>query len=97
MSTEPVIRREVVVQLPNGLHLRPASQIARIVYNSACDVTVSHGQRSVNAKSPLDLVTLKATCGTKLTLESRGDGSAEVLEAIVPFFESDDDGGSASE
>jgi len=90
MSTDSVTRREIVVQLANGLHLRPASLIARVVVNSQCDVTVNNGERTADAKSPLELVGLNAPAGSKLTLESRGEGSADVLEAIIPFFEVDD-------
>lgn len=92
MSADSVIRREVTVQLLNGLHLRPASMIARLVSGSNCKVRIYNGDRSADAGDVFDLIALKAERGTVLTLESVGEGSTELLEAIAPWFEVEDAG-----
>ena len=87
MSSEPVVRREVAVLLPNGLHLRPMSHIVRTAGGFPCEVTIANGDRIANAKSQLDLMGLQALHGTQLVLEARGENAAEALAAIIPFFE----------
>jgi phosphotransferase system HPr (HPr) family protein len=92
MSDDSVTRREVTVQLLNGLHLRPASMIARLVAKSNCQVRILNGEKNADAGDVFDLIALKAERGTVLTLESVGAGSVELLEAIIPWFEVEDAG-----
>ncbi|MFQ5732553.1 MAG: HPr family phosphocarrier protein [Planctomycetaceae bacterium] len=89
MSSDEVLTREVVVNLPAGLHLRPISRIARLAVNSMSELTVKKGGLTANAKSPLELMSLAAGAGETLTLEARGDDAADLLDAIAGFFDVD--------
>lgn len=89
MTADSIMRREVVLQLPGGLHLRPISQIARIVAAQSCQVTISNGEKTADAKSPFDLMSLKAEFGTPLTIEAKGAQAAEVIDAILPLLENE--------
>lgn len=88
MTQESVCRRNVVVNLENGLHLVPCSQIAKVARRYACDVRVSKDGRSFDAKEVLDLMTIIAERGTELVLEASGDGAAEVVERLGELFDS---------
>jgi phosphotransferase system HPr (HPr) family protein len=90
MSDDSVIRREVTVQLLNGLHLRPASMIARLVAASNCKVRILNGEKTADAGDVFDLIALKAEHGNVLTLESAGEGAEGLLDAIAPYFEIED-------
>lgn len=87
MSSDALVRREVAVLLPNGLHLRPMSHIARTAMTYPCEVTISNGERTANARSQLDLMQLNAPHGSTLVLEARGENAEAALEAIIPFLE----------
>jgi len=89
MSGESVVRREVTVRLLNGLHLRPISEIARRLADYPCSVTIMNGERSADAKSTLDLMSLQAGHGTRLVLEARGEQAEEAIDAILPFLETE--------
>ncbi|HLJ10749.1 MAG TPA: HPr family phosphocarrier protein [Planctomycetaceae bacterium] len=79
--------REVVVRLENGLHLGPCSQIVQLAQKFNCDLSIRKGDRTVDGKSMLDLLTLAAEQSTVLALEARGADAAEALEAIAALFD----------
>lgn len=92
MSGESALRREVTVMLPNGLHLRPISLIARAVEGFSCEVTVKKGERTANARNVLDLMALNAGHKERLIVEATGADAAAALDAVLPFFEQALDG-----
>lgn len=88
VSKTPVCQQAVTVNLENGLHLRPQSQIARLAQQFDCDVNIRMNDRTVDAKSMFDLMTLKATQGTTLYLEATGANAAEAIRQLTELFES---------
>jgi phosphocarrier protein HPr len=87
MNPNPTCTREVVVRLENGLHLGPSSQIVQLAQRFKCEVLIRKGERTVDGKSMLDLLTLAAEHGTILELQVQGDDAAQALEAIASLFE----------
>ncbi len=77
---------EVMVNLENGLHLGPSSQIVQLVQRFDCELLIRKGDRVVNGGSMLDLLTLAAENGTPLSLEARGPQAEEAIEAVVGLF-----------
>ncbi len=91
MNQESVRRQTVTVNLKNGLHLRPLSQIAEVVRRIGCDVQISKGDFTVSAASVFDLITLKCEYGERLVLQASGERADEALEELVRLFKSDFD------
>lgn len=87
MNSTPTCARDVVVRLENGLHLGPSSQIVQLAQKFGCEFKIRKGERVVDGKSMLDLLTLAAEHGTVLSLETSGIDAAEALEAIARLFE----------
>lgn len=87
MNPDPDSTREVVVKLENGLHLRPLSQIVQLAQRYSSDLLIRKGDRTVDGKVMLDLLTLAAEQGSVLVLEARGADAAEALDAIAALFE----------
>lgn len=88
MPQPAVHQREVTVTGENGLHIRPIHQIVKLVQHHRCVSRIHKGDRSVDATSMLDLMTLGAEQGTVLILECSGDGAEKCLEALAQLFES---------
>ena len=89
-----VCQQAVTVNLKDGLHLRPQSQITRLAQKFDCEVHIRKDDRTVDAKSMFDLMTLEAACGTTLYLEASGEGAVEAVRQLARLFESnfqDDD------
>lgn len=89
MSDVPVCRAVVKVQHQDGLHLRPLTQLARTAQSFSATVTLHKAGHAVDAKHPLDLMTLAAACGEELTVEAAGDDAADAVAAVVRLFEND--------
>lgn len=91
----PVIRRQVEIVNPLGLHMRPADKFVKLALQYKADVRVIHEGNVFNGKSILDLTSLAAECGTLLDLEVSGDDAEQAVEALADlvrakFHESDD-------
>jgi phosphocarrier protein HPr len=71
-----------------GLHLRPGSLFVQTAGKFASDITVTHGERSANAKSMLSIMTLGVKQGSVVTVSAEGDDAQEALDALKELVES---------
>ena len=85
---DSVCRETVTVNLPDGLHLRPISLIAKLTRQYSCEVRMFKGDHGVDAKNILEAMTLVAPCGTTLVLEATGEKACDVVKELVRLFES---------
>ena len=84
MSEEIV--RTVTVDAPNGLHLRPADMIVKLLSQYKADVRIEKDGELVDGTSILSILTLDASHGTKLVLRGKGEDAAPALDALVELF-----------
>jgi phosphocarrier protein HPr len=85
MSGE-ILRREVIVQDPLGLHMRPLTVFAQRAGQFQSTVTVCKQEQRVNGKSPLELMLLAAEQGTELTLEVCGPDAPEAINVLAELL-----------
>jgi phosphocarrier protein HPr len=76
---------EATVVLPADvdLHARPAAQFVRTAIGFGAQVHVGAGEREVDAKSLLSVLSLGAKGGTALRLRAEGDGAAQAVAALA--------------
>jgi phosphotransferase system HPr (HPr) family protein len=86
MDRNPVVTREVTVNLRDGLHLHPISQIVQVARQYACEIRIHKDDRSADARSPLDILTLGVEFGSVLRLEACGEQASEAVAALVSLF-----------
>ena len=82
MTTNPPLRRSVVVQNPNGLHMRPAAELAKCARQWNGTTTLYLGEQSADGTSPSELMMLMAMPGAELTLEVDGPEAEQWLDAF---------------
>jgi phosphocarrier protein len=70
-----------------GLHLRVAAEFVQMVSLRRSRIRVRLGSKDANGKSLLDLISLAASCGTKLTVIADGEDAEQVLRDVQHFFE----------
>lgn len=87
MEGEPVHVREVTVNLEAGLHMTPLSQIVQLVQKYNCKMHIHKGAHAADATSMLDLMTLGAERGTRLSITATGDQAEPALDAVMRLFE----------
>lgn len=83
----PVHERKVCVLSSQGLHLRPADLIVRMVSEVDAEVWITKGSERVDCRSILSLITLGAAQDSELLLSAQGPDAAAVLETIGEFFD----------
>ena len=74
--------KELVLLNKYGLHVRPAGLFAKIASRYDADVEVEKDGNVVSGKSIMALMTLEATCGTKLIVTATGPQAGEVLDEL---------------
>ena len=84
--SEAKLTRTVVVANPNGLHMRPASLIAKLANQYESRIALVRGNERVDGKSMLEIVTLVAEHGTNLTIEASGPDAEEAVESLAELF-----------
>jgi dihydroxyacetone kinase phosphotransfer subunit len=73
---------DVEVINPQGLHARPAAQIATAVGALAAEVEVEAGGRRADAASSLELMTLAAGQGTEITVSATGADAEQAIATV---------------
>ncbi len=87
---------EVEIRNADGLHMRPAMQFVDLANRFICDIQVSNGETSVDAKSIMQMTMLAAVCGTKLVIRADGEDAREAIHDLQELVEQnlfDDSGG----
>jgi phosphocarrier protein len=80
----PTHEIEIVNKL--GLHARASAKLTQTASRFPCDVTISKGGRTVNAKSIMGVMTLAANKGSKVTLGAEGAQADEAIAALVELI-----------
>jgi phosphotransferase system HPr (HPr) family protein len=81
------VEREVVIQNAQGLHARPVMRFVDLAGQYQAVVRVHKGNRSVDGKSPMEMMLLEAIQGTTLRLVADGVDAAEAIEALARLVE----------
>lgn len=81
----------VKVQLPAGLHARPAALIVSVAKNFHSDIEVFKGEKSGNAKSVVSLMSLEIGFGDQIKFRAQGEDAekavSEMSELILDLRE----------
>ncbi|MEO5772989.1 MAG: phosphoenolpyruvate--protein phosphotransferase [Sphingomicrobium sp.] len=79
-----------VVQLEHGLHARPAGRISDSAKHFRADVTLSAGDRTASARSPVAIMALDVRHGDPINISARGEQAQEAVQAILRVIEDRD-------
>ena len=70
-----------------GLHARAATQLVHCASAFAAESWITLGERRVNAKSIMGVLTLAATKGSEVNIEAEGGDAEEAVAAIVALIQ----------
>ena len=85
--TEYKATRCVVLNNPQGLHLRPAEIFVKRAIQFQSKIEVVKENLRVDGKSILNIITLVATEGTPLVLEATGPDAEAAIQALAELIE----------
>lgn len=76
----------VEVKNKTGLHARPASIFVKLAKNYASKIEVKKGEKKINGKSMLGLLSMSIVQGDEIELIVDGDDEMNALEALEELF-----------
>jgi len=87
-----IVSREMAVLNQYGIHARPAAMFVKTASKYEAEVTVEKDKIRVSGKSIMGLMTMEASCGTKIKITAEGadaDQAVDELQKLVEhkFFE----------
>lgn len=81
--------KTVKVVNEQGLHMRPAGVLAKAAAAyKECKITLHVGEKEVNAKAVMQIMSAGMKCGTEVEIVCDGDGEQAAMEEIAGMFES---------
>lgn len=78
-----MISREATIVNKLGLHARAATRLVNCASAFECEVWISKGEKRVNGKSIMGVLTLAAGKGTGLMIETDGPDEEPASESLV--------------
>lgn len=80
---------EVVIEHAQGLHLRPATEFAKLALSTGCAVRVRAGDAEADGASVLELAMMAAAAGTTLVITAQGENCESAVASLVALVRND--------
>lgn len=81
-----MVSEKITINLPTGLHARPATSLINLIKETGCKVIFQAGEKKVNATSILSILSLGLKKGAELEIQVEGEGENDTLQKIVSFI-----------
>ena len=79
--------RSVTVTNPNGLHMRPAGELAEAALRFDSQVELVKDDMRIDGKSVLSIMTLGAEQGSEISLEITGPDAEDAIRTLGAIIE----------
>jgi phosphotransferase system HPr (HPr) family protein len=77
----------VIVKNKIGLHARPAAKVVAEGNKFKSHMTIKKGDKVVNMKSLLGVLSVGAMCGDEITVQAEGEDEVAAVEAVIKLIE----------
>lgn len=81
-----MIKKPVKINLNTGLEARPVAQLVQVASQFESDIHVQIGQKKVNAKSIMGMMTLGLDMGEEIILSANGEDEAEAMRSMEDYL-----------
>ena len=81
-----MIRANVTISNKLGLHARASAKFTKLAGTFRSEVSMSRGERSVNAKSIMGVMLLAAGLGSEVQSEVNGDDEQSAMFALLALI-----------
>ena len=83
-----MIQKEIHITNPTGLHTRPGNDFVKTAKQFTCDISLTKGEKTVDAKSLLKLMKANIVQMDTITLACSGPDEEEAMKALIGYLES---------
>jgi phosphotransferase system HPr (HPr) family protein len=84
----PAVEREVIIPNKEGLHFRPIMQFVDVAQKYGAGLTVHCEDRQADGRSPMEMLMLVATQGSKVRVVADGTDAEELVNELIGLVES---------
>ncbi len=81
-----MIRKEIAIQLSSGLEARPVAMLVQVASQYESEIHVISGERTVNAKSIMGMMTLGLLAGEKIVVTANGADEEDAIKDIEKYL-----------
>ena len=81
-----MIKKPITVQISNGLEARPVAMLVQVASQFESKIQVESGQKVVNAKSIMGMMTLGLDSGESVTVCADGSDEEEAINSIEKYL-----------
>ena len=81
-----MIKKETVIRLENGLEARPIALLVQVASQYESSVYIEYGDKRVNAKSIMGMMTLVLVAGDTVAVTADGSDEETAVDAIVTYL-----------
>ncbi len=82
-----MVEKQVEVQLKSGLQARQAALFVQEANRYSSDVYLEKGNKKVNAKSIMDIMSLAVSKGTNVTISADGADEEAAVDALAQLID----------
>jgi len=84
-----MVKETIVIENETGLHARPATEISKIAMKYKCNVNLIVDGKTINAKSPLMIMSAGIKSKTELDILCDGEDEEKALEELKIAFKNE--------
>ena len=81
-----MIKKEVEIQLENGLEARPIALLVQVASQYESSIYIESDGKRVNAKSIMGMMTLVLSAGDKIVVSADGKDEEEALKGVESYL-----------
>ena len=81
-----MISKSVTIVNKLGLHARAATRLVNCASVFAAEIRIKKGEKTINGKSIMGVLTLAASTGTVLVIEADGPDREDALQAVYELI-----------
>ena len=81
-----MIKKPITVNLSTGLEARPVAQLVQVASQFNSEIYVEVGEKKVNAKSIMGMMTLGFDAGEEITLLTNGEDEEAAMNSIERYL-----------
>ena len=83
-----MIKKPITIQISNGLEARPIAMLVQVASQFESEIYVESGNKKINAKSIMGMMTLGLDTGDSVTISANGADEEEAMDQIEGYLTS---------
>ena len=83
-----MIKKPITIQIADGLEARPTALLVQVASQYESKIYVENGDKKVNAKSIMGMMTLGVSAGESVVVSAEGSDEIAAIENIEKYLSS---------